>query len=86
MTLVGDAAHLAVPNGEGANVAMLDGAELGQAIAAHPGDPETAIAEYERVMFARGAAEDDFDLVEHLLGENAPQGLIDMLAEADQAG
>lgn len=36
---------------------MLDGAELGQAIATHPDDIEAAFTAYEEVMFPRSEAE-----------------------------
>lgn len=84
VTLLGDAAHLAPPNGEGANLAMFDGAELGRIIAAHPGDVEAAFAEYERDLFVRSAASAaeagrDFELC---FGDTAPHGLIGLLSGA----
>jgi 2-polyprenyl-6-methoxyphenol hydroxylase-like FAD-dependent oxidoreductase len=81
VTLLGDAAHLSVPNGEGANSAMEDGAELGEALAAHPGDVEAALTAYERTLVARSTeatteAVRDFELC---FGDNTPESLIGLL-------
>ncbi|MGW4873043.1 FAD-dependent oxidoreductase [Streptomyces chartreusis] len=84
VTLLGDAAHLAIPNGEGANLAMLDGAELGKAMAAHPDDIEAALTEYEQVMFPRSAeiaASEDAEIHRVDSEANTAQGLIDMFFE-----
>ncbi|GAA2563650.1 NAD(P)/FAD-dependent oxidoreductase [Winogradskya consettensis] len=53
VTLIGDAAHLLPPVGEGANQAMLDAAELAGELATHPTDPDAAIHAYEEAMFTR---------------------------------
>ena len=83
VTLLGDAAHLAPPDGEGANFAMLDGAELGQAIAAHPGDLETALARYEEAMFTRSQRATAEAAEVHAIcfdDADAPHGLVTFLS------
>jgi 2-polyprenyl-6-methoxyphenol hydroxylase-like FAD-dependent oxidoreductase len=78
VTLLGDAAHLTAPNGEGANLAVYDGAELAEAIAAHPGDVEAALTEYEQAMFPRSAeaAAEGTEGHELLFGDGTPYVLL----------
>jgi 2-polyprenyl-6-methoxyphenol hydroxylase-like FAD-dependent oxidoreductase len=84
VTLLGDAAHLVPPNGEGANLAMLDGAELGHAIAAHPDDAENALADYEQAMFPRAAEAAGEDVYGIMLGDDAPRSWIAMMSDDEQ--
>ncbi|MEU6657841.1 NAD(P)/FAD-dependent oxidoreductase [Streptomyces sp. NPDC046821] len=59
VTLLGDAAHLMPPLGAGANLAMLEGAELAESIATAtatatgPGDLDEAVRAFEERMWAR---------------------------------
>ena len=79
ITLLGDAAHLMPPVGQGANLAMLDAAELGLALAANPGNPAAAVRAYELEMFERSAvaAQESADIQKIMMA--GAQGLLKVL-------
>nr|WP_025828943.1 NAD(P)/FAD-dependent oxidoreductase [Acetobacter persici] len=83
VTLLGDAAHLAPPAGEGANLALLDGAELAAAIIAHAGNPDAAIALYEQTMFprSRAAAAGAHEMLSMMLGDTAPDCVVSFMKD-----
>jgi 2-polyprenyl-6-methoxyphenol hydroxylase-like FAD-dependent oxidoreductase len=88
VTLIGDAAHVTVPGGDGANLAMLDGARLAQFLAAHPDDVEAALAAHEQEMFPRSeaAAVAAHRTVDLIFGDGAPAGLLQVFAGVASPG
>ncbi|MCC3275345.1 FAD-dependent monooxygenase [Arthrobacter sp. zg-Y20] len=79
--LVGDAAHLTPPDGDGANWALYDGAELGRLIAASPDDVDAAFDTFAEEMLPRSAAssEEGYQSFESTFGYNAPATLRNMM-------
>jgi 2-polyprenyl-6-methoxyphenol hydroxylase-like FAD-dependent oxidoreductase len=83
VTLLGDAAHLMSPfGGDGANLALYDGSELGRAIVTQPGDLDAALVAYEEPMVTRaaGSAARAAASLEICFRDDAPQGLLDLFA------
>ncbi|KAG2174673.1 hypothetical protein INT44_006937 [Umbelopsis vinacea] len=84
VTLIGDAAHLMTPfAGEGANMAMLDGAKLASAISqiVHKGkDLATTIDKFERTMCntVTGPATESAKNMDLMISENGHQEVLKM--------
>lgn len=96
VTLIGDAAHLMTPwGGSGANLALEDGYELGEAIVAqgrlngwasgakfvNRGLLDTAVREFEAAMFPRAEkdAERAFRNLQFFRSEGAPQKMLGLI-------
>ncbi|PVH84286.1 FAD/NAD(P)-binding domain-containing protein [Cadophora sp. DSE1049] len=83
VTLVGDAAHLAIPNGEGVNLAMTDALELASKIVEPRGTEdnfERAVREYEAGMFPRGRATigEGWKMADGMFGES-PESFLQLM-------
>lgn len=80
VTLVGDAAHLMSPfAGEGANLAMFDGADLASKLVTEQ-RVEVALHAYEKRLFLRGrdAADRSARNLETFFGPEAPRSVVDL--------
>jgi 2-polyprenyl-6-methoxyphenol hydroxylase-like FAD-dependent oxidoreductase len=74
ITLIGDAAHLMPPSGEGVNTAMLDALDLSECLGSGEfNDIQAAIAAYEKQMLARAV----------VLGKEALEGIKDFASPSD---
>lgn len=84
ITLLGDAAHIMPPSGEGVNLAMLDALELSQALTTteYP-DLKSAITAYEAAMQKRGTEEARvaMEMSEMMHANDAQQKMIKLLRD-----
>jgi 2-polyprenyl-6-methoxyphenol hydroxylase-like FAD-dependent oxidoreductase len=82
ITLLGDAAHIMPPSGEGVNLAMLDALELSEILTdVNLEDAKTAFSSYETQMRARGAAEatTSYEMIEWMHSEGAQERMVELL-------
>ncbi|ARS40407.1 2-polyprenyl-6-methoxyphenol hydroxylase [Sphingobacteriaceae bacterium GW460-11-11-14-LB5] len=76
LTLIGDAAHLMPPNGEGVNLAMLDALDLCECLTSFEyKDINDAISAYENIMFERSAS----------ISQETIDGIKDFAAPTDES-
>lgn len=81
VALIGDAAHLALPNGEGVNLAMVDALDLAKKMAEHGIDGlDRAVELYEADMFVRGAksVSEGLGMAEIMFGDS-PEPFVAMM-------
>ncbi|RYP50878.1 hypothetical protein DL768_003713 [Monosporascus sp. mg162] len=84
LTVVGDAAHPALPNGEGVNIAMEDSTILASRLDAHGLDElDAAVQEYEEDMFCRATKHiaSGLRMAEFMFHKDSPAAFIQALKD-----
>ncbi|WP_025143577.1 FAD-dependent oxidoreductase [Pedobacter jeongneungensis] len=84
VTLLGDAAHIMPPSGEGVNLAMLDALDLSECLTSSDYTTlETAISAYEKKMLERGAeaTQDSLEMAEWMHADDAQERMLKLLGQ-----
>lgn len=82
VTLLGDAAHIMPPSGEGVNLAMLDALDLSEWLTSNDvATLETAISAYEKKMLERAAeaTQDSIEMAEWMHADDAQEKMLKLL-------
>ena len=87
LTMIGDAAHVTPPTGEGVNQAMQDALELCEALCMEGfGTVQEAVASFEKKMCSRTsrAIEESLDMVAAMQSENNLQYMLDFFNQVNE--